>query len=140
MDYPFRTDRCSVVADLDMGKICIEHDWAYWKGGSRKDRLRADRVFYEAIKKRSRFRLLAPFRWFGVRIGGVGWLPFRKWRWGYGWRWPRTKAPVPDVSFWEESSQRDKYERLLRDAQPPKVRFEVVTENERALTEAGKRD
>ena len=34
MDKPFRTDGCSVVADLDMRACCIVHDWAYWQGGA----------------------------------------------------------------------------------------------------------
>lgn len=88
-DYPFTTDGCSVVADLDMYECCVEHDRAYWMGGSSKERAAADRKFRECIQKTSRYKGLAWIRWFGVRIGGVSWLP-TPFRWGYGWKYPRS--------------------------------------------------
>ena len=29
---------------------CIAHDWAYYKGGTREERLKADRELYNAVK------------------------------------------------------------------------------------------
>lgn len=93
----------------------MRHDWLYWKGGSSKDRLVADEEFFECVKE-TRSGWLAPFRWLGVRIGGVYFLPFRKWRWGYGWKWPRYKAPVSDDSPYTVENQEATYERLLEKA------------------------
>lgn len=116
MDYPFTSDGCSVVADLDTGMrlACLEHDFDYWRGGTYAERLRSDAYFFRAIKSNSRYRFLAPFRWFGVRLGGVGWLPFRKWRWGYGWRYPRSKAPLIDESPYTTEDGFEIYRRLRR--------------------------
>jgi hypothetical protein len=68
---------------------CVWHDFAYWAGGPPEMRAAADRRFRECILHRSRYKWLAWVRWFGVRAGGVGWLP-TPFRWGYGWRWPVT--------------------------------------------------
>ena len=126
MDRPFRTDGCSVVEDLDMRACCIVHDWAYWQGGTWRDRAKADRELYYCIKRHSRYRLLAGIRWFGVRIGGVGWLPFKKWRWGYGWEFPRTKAPPSDTSPETVDKNKPLFEQLLREAQEEKARAQAA--------------
>ena len=104
MDKKFTTDNCSLVPDYDQSECCVEHDWAYWKGGSFKDRWEADTRFLQCIKE-TRSRALAPFRWVGVRIGGIGLFP-STFRWGYGWTWPRTGAPRDDRSPISEESQR----------------------------------
>ena len=126
MDKPFRTDGCSVVADLDMRACCIVHDWAYWQGGTWRDRAKADREFYRCIKRHSRYRFLAGIRWFGARIGGVGWLPFERWRWGYGWEYPLTKAPKDDTSPHSAEEQRPVFEQLLREAREQKAKAQVA--------------
>ena len=126
MDKPFRTDGCSVVDDFDMRACCIVHDWVYWQGGPWRDRAKVDREFYRCIKRCSRYRWLAGIRWFGVRIGGVGWLPFRKWRWGYGWEYPRTKAPKDDTSPETVDKNRPVFEKLLQDAREEKARAQVA--------------
>ena len=86
MDKPFETDGCSLVADLDQRACCIRHDWAYWKGGSRKDRRNADNEFFQCIWKTSRFPILAPIRWFGVRVGGKKFWGIDGVSWNYGWK------------------------------------------------------
>ncbi len=126
MDKPFGTDGCSVVADLDMKACCIVHDWAYWQGGTWRDRAKADREFYRCIKRHSRYRFLAGIRWLGVRIGAVGWLPFKKWRWGYGWKYPRTKAPKKDESFETVEKNRPEFEKLLLQAREEKARAQAA--------------
>lgn len=89
-DFPFTTDGCSVVLDLDMRECCITHDKAYWMGGTRADRSKADRDFRICIQKHSRYSWLAWGRWIGVRIFAVGWLP-TPFRWGYGWQYPKSR-------------------------------------------------
>ncbi len=115
MDKAFESDGCSVVAEFDQRECCVRHDWLYWQGGSLAERRRADDEFYECIRE-SRTAWVAPFRWFGVRIGGVGFLPFGKFRWGFGWNWPRYTAPQNDGSPFTVESEREKFEELLEEA------------------------
>ena len=44
MDKEFTTDNCSVVPDYDQNECCIEHDWAYWKGGTFQEAGRGQQV------------------------------------------------------------------------------------------------
>ena len=114
MDKEFTTDNCSVVPDYDQNECCVEHDWAYWKGGTFQERWDADRKFLECVKE-TRSGLLAPFRWLGVRVGGIGLFP-TSFRWGYGWKWPTTKAPNDDRSTVSEESQRETLQAELVEA------------------------
>ncbi len=115
MDKPFDSDGCSVVAEFDQRECCVRHDWLYWQGGSADDRRRADDAFFECVKQ-TRSGWIAPFRWFGVRIGGVGFLPFEKFRWGFGWKWPRTKAPENDDSPFTAENQQERFDALVAEA------------------------
>ncbi len=113
MDKLFVTDGCSVVADLDQSACCIRHDWAYWKGGSKKDRRKADKEFFQCIWKTSNFPILAPFRWLGVRIGGARFWRRKGVSWNYGWngfKWRDEEGPVT------EESQRPKLIAALKKA------------------------
>ena len=74
----------------------------------------ADRKFLECVRE-TRSGFLAPFRWFGVRVGALGIFP-TPFRWGYGWRWPRTKAPQNDNSEFTEESQLEALEAKLAEA------------------------
>lgn len=115
MDYPFKSDGCSVVKDFDQQECCVRHDWLYWQGGSVEDRKRADREFFGCVRKTGS-GWLAPFRWFGVRIGGLGILPFYKWRWGYGWEYPKVQAPENDQSRFTVETERPAFEKRLEEA------------------------
>ncbi len=115
MDKKFESDGCSVVPDYDQQECCVRHDWLYYQGGGFRDRLEADRQFYNCVKKTST-GWLAGIRWFGVRIGGVGFLPFAKWRWGYGWKFPRTKAPADDRSEFPLEGEQARFEEALEKA------------------------
>jgi hypothetical protein len=92
MDHPFESDGCSLVADFGTTAICVEHDWAYWLGDAGpQTRAEADRHFRDQLLALGGYwRLGGWIRWLGVRIGGVGWIPAPKWRWGYGWKYPST--------------------------------------------------
>ena len=114
IDKPFISDHCSAVAEYDHAECCVIHDWAYWRGGSRRDRKRADKAFYDCMRATAT-RRLAWQRWMGVRVFGVGFLPL-PWRWGYGWRYPRTKPQSPDNSQFTVENQRDAYEAIRANA------------------------
>lgn len=83
---PFVTDGCSMWPDGGWGQCCVEHDIPYWCGGSREQRLEADRRLRECVADRSG-SLMAWMMFLGVRVGGYPSLPFY-WRWGFGHPWP----------------------------------------------------
>lgn len=90
---PFKTDNCSCFPDGTIEdpqkwkSCCIVHDSAYWKGGTKYERLIADSNLYKCVcEKSDSIIALAMFK--AVRIWGSPYLPF-SWRWGYGWRYFR---------------------------------------------------
>ena len=95
----FSTDGCSLFPDGDAEDrvrwcdCCVEHDEAYWRGGSAEERKRADTVFRDCLVTRSNRPTLAAVMYRGVRIGGTPWLP-TGFRWGYGWGYGRGYAPL----------------------------------------------
>jgi hypothetical protein len=87
-EYRFVTDGCSVWPDGVWQECCVEHDMAYWCGGSREDREKADERLQECVTE----KYAGWMGWMmraGVRIGGPPWMPAR-WRWGYGHRYPSS--------------------------------------------------
>ncbi len=115
MDKPFQSDGCSLVAEFDQSECCVRHDWAYWQGGPTEKRRQADDEFYACVRK-TRSGWLAPFRWFGVRVFGVSFLPFPGARWGFGWIWPRAQAPPDDQSPFTVETERGALELALEKA------------------------
>lgn len=85
---PFRTDGCSRWPDGSWLDCCVEHDIAYWCGGTRDERRRADAALRECVSETSSLGLAM---YVGVRVGGHPWWPAR-FRWGYGRRWPSGYA------------------------------------------------
>lgn len=81
----FYTDNCTWFPDRPVWlPCCIEHDRAYWQGGSILDRLRADGRFAACVAARSE-PVAAGLMFVGVRIIGMPWVPTVS-RWGYGRR------------------------------------------------------
>jgi hypothetical protein len=115
MDKPFVTDGCTLVTGFDQHTCCMLHDWTCWKGGSSRDRREADYAFFKCIVKNSKFPVLAPIRWLGVRIGGKKFRKAPGVSWNYGWndfKWRDEGGPIT------EASQREKLRRALEDAAP----------------------
>ncbi len=87
---PFASDGCSLFPDRDYASgeswcdCCVDHDYAYWKGGSDGARQLADRALGDCILKRTGDSALAEAVYLGTRAGGLGRLP-TWYRWGYGW-------------------------------------------------------
>lgn len=96
-DFPFASDGCSggmswlwrLVARRDppWNGLCVDHDLAYWQGGSADDRRQADHALWDGVA-RNGHPIWADAMWLAVRLGGHPWLPL-PWRWGYGYRFPR---------------------------------------------------
>lgn len=64
---------------------CVEHDQAYFAGGSWSARWRADKKLMKCVaaKKGWFHKPLSRAMWLGVRIGGAPFLP-TPFRWGFG--------------------------------------------------------
>lgn len=91
---PFTTDGCSSFPDGTIEhqslwvECCIRHDLAYWQGGSRQDRLNADKQLESCVAGVGEPEI-ASVMLAGVRVGGSPYLP-TPFRWGYGWPYPRA--------------------------------------------------
>lgn len=90
----FKGDGCTAFPDGDWGNCCFEHDKAYFRGGTAKERSLADKKLFQCVNAKSGFhhKIIAPIMWLGVRAGGAEFLqaPFS---WGFGQ--PKTKLQKP---------------------------------------------
>lgn len=66
---------------------CVEHDKAYWRGGSYHDRLVADQKLRDCVAETGQ-SFIGEVMLGGVRVGGSPFFP-TDYRWGYGWPYPR---------------------------------------------------
>ncbi len=79
----FVTDGCSRFPDFEWNvECCVEHDIAYWCGGTAEERLEADRVFGQCVSTNTNGFVGGLMR-SGVRLGGHPFFP-SSYRWGYG--------------------------------------------------------
>ena len=85
----FVSDGCSLFpngnfADRSLWlNCCIEHDRAYWTGGSEEQRKLADLALRDCVAKTTGNQVLADVMYAGVRVGGESYFPTH-YRWGYG--------------------------------------------------------
>jgi len=95
---PFSTDGCSMFPDgTRMQKrlwlnCCIEHDKAYWQGGTFLERVQADKRLRDCVTEAGA-PFIAEIMLEGVRVGGSPFWP-TPYRWGYGWPGLRGYKPV----------------------------------------------
>lgn len=95
-DYPFSSDGCTAFPDGHWRRCCIEHDKAYWMGGTPAQRKISDRHLRDCVNEMCLLYdwkpwtawILSRFMYVGVRAFGR--LPIRRARWGFGWKYPRT--------------------------------------------------
>lgn len=86
---PFITDGCSNFFDGGFSDseqwldCCTEHDLAYWRGGSKQERLLADQKFKQCIAERAN-PILAELMYRAVRLFGHP-HNHADYRWGYGY-------------------------------------------------------
>ena len=86
--HPFTTDGCSLWPDGAWRECCVGHDVEYWCAGAAGNRKQADRALRDCVRSHSGPANAFLMYW-GVRLGGAGWLPV-PWRWGYGYPWLDT--------------------------------------------------
>ena len=85
----FKSDGCSCFPEGPPGdpdlweEDCRNHDYAYWKGGTREERKQADLIFRNDLRDKDK-PVTAQLAYAGVRVFGSPWLPF-PWRWDFGW-------------------------------------------------------
>ena len=107
---PFQSDGCSSFPDGTYKQqtiwlsCCIEHDRAYWKGGTYDERKEADKALKVCIKNVGEPEI-ANLMLAGVRVGGTPYLP-TGFRWAYGWPYLRgykalSAADLQEVSAME---------------------------------------
>lgn len=90
---PFTSDGCSAFPDGTLQQqelwlsCCVDHDYAYWKGGSYEERAAADETLRQCVATVGEPQI-ALLMLAGVRVGGTPYLP-TEFRWGYGWPYPR---------------------------------------------------
>jgi len=86
---PFSTDGCSMFPDGTLKyqelwlTCCIEHDKAYWRGGTYEERKVADKALQKCVASVG-VPKIAALMLAGVRVGGSPYWP-TPFRWGYGW-------------------------------------------------------
>jgi len=94
---PFESDGCSAFPDGTLEQralwlsCCEAHDFTYWKGGTYQERLKADQDLKHCVAATGEPEI-AELMLAGVRVGGTPYLP-TKFRWGYGWPYPRGYKP-----------------------------------------------
>lgn len=94
----FRTDGCSLfpngtIVDQSLWlHCCVEHDRAYWQGGTYNQRLEADKQLHKCVSEAGA-PFIAELMLEGVRFGGSPFFP-TTYRWGYGWQWLRGYKPL----------------------------------------------
>jgi len=86
---PFTSDGCSAFPDgtFEQNELwlscCVAHDFAYWQGGSAKQRKDADEELKQCVSAVGE-QEIALLMLAGVRVGGSPYFP-TSFRWGYGW-------------------------------------------------------
>lgn len=97
----FWSDGCTLFPDgtLKDRKLwcdcCFNHDIAYWRGGTEKERSEADKALRACVLARTGNNTLAETMYSGVRLGGSPAFP-TWYRWGYGWKYGRGYAPLTE--------------------------------------------
>lgn len=91
---PFKTDGCSLFPDGSFAKsdawceCCIQHDIAYWQGGTLEQKQQADLELKKCVMRLTGNTVLAETMYQGVKYGGHPIFP-NWYRWGYGWDYGR---------------------------------------------------
>jgi protein tyrosine phosphatase (PTP) superfamily phosphohydrolase (DUF442 family) len=117
---PFASDGCSLFpngtpsAREKWCDCCLQHDLAYWQGGTEAERLAADAALRDCVLVKTVDAQLAEAMYLGVRAGGHPAFP-TWYRWGYGWPYGRGYAPLTAQERTEVDRQRGTAEQLAAD-------------------------
>lgn len=110
----FFSDGCSLfpdsslINDDDWCACCLQHDIAYWQGGTEAERLRADEALRACVLKTTGDAQLAETMYLGVRMGGSPY--FKNWyRWGYGWSYERKYKALSEKERMQVNEKLEAY-------------------------------
>ncbi len=110
----FSSDGCSLFPDGTFAnrawwcECCFDHDIAYWRGGTKEERLRADERLRDCVRERTTDKELAEVMFLGVRSGGHPAFP-TWYRWGYGWSYGKGYAPLTEGEWLQVHNKLDAY-------------------------------
>jgi hypothetical protein len=99
--HDFASDGCSmspdgvVVGRLEFVPCCVEHDVAYWAGGTREQKSAADLRLRQCVQEKSN-EFMADVYYQAVRVAGGPYLP-TPFHWGYGWEKRRGYMPLTEA-------------------------------------------
>lgn len=88
----FYQDGCTAFPDWLPGhnfyEACLNHDIAYWLGGSEEERTLVNRALAEQVRPLGPLGpFLAPIMYTAVQYGGNSWISHELGsEWGYGWQ------------------------------------------------------
>ena len=90
---PIHSDGCSMFPDRmnvlgDWCSCCVDHDIAYWQGGTSAQKDSADQCLRECVWSVTFSDILSDAMYRGVQLGGNAFFP-TWYRWGYGWNFGR---------------------------------------------------
>jgi hypothetical protein len=103
---PYRTDSCSAPAGLSAAswtECCVSHDFAYWVGGSSKEKQRADSQLINCLRSKGVGGELA------AKIFELAPKRLSQSHWGNRWHPPRPDRPLSEA----ELDQVKKYQTLF---------------------------
>ena len=98
---PFKSDGCSLFPDGNLMnkdawcECCVQHDIAYWQGGSEEQKEAADIALKNCVLVKTGNKVLAEMMYQGVKFGGHPIYP-NWYRWGYGWSYGRGFEPLSE--------------------------------------------
>jgi len=110
---PFKSDGCSAFPDGTFAdrnlwlNCCIEHDKAYWAGGTKEQKEASDEKLKQCVAEIGQPQI-ADIMLKGVQVGGTPYLP-TTFRWGYGWPYPRGFKPLTEQELLEVEHEMEKY-------------------------------
>ena len=99
--HDYASDGCSLFPNGTLQErslwceCCFNHDLAYWRGGSKQERKKADLALRACVLERTKNNTLAGLMYRGVRAGGSPAFP-TWYRWGYGWKYGRGYRPLTE--------------------------------------------
>ncbi|HWR71561.1 MAG TPA: hypothetical protein VN604_00155 [Nitrospirota bacterium] len=112
----FTSDGCSLFPDgtiKDRTKwcdCCLQHDIAYWRGGTEAERKQADEALRDCVLERTKDKVLAETMYLGVRAGGHPAFP-TWYRWAYGWDYGRGHQPLNEDEQMQVREKIDRYQK-----------------------------
>jgi len=111
---PFASDGCSLFPDTslinnkDWCSCCVEHDIAYWQGGTEQQREKVDTALMSCVYKKTNDHVLANVMFEGVRFGGSPYF-YNWYRWGYGWPYDRKYQALTEDEKKQAKDLLEKY-------------------------------